>query len=137
MSMQAIRDYIRENPLEMHEIFFYNPRYVFFKVSEGGPLGSLGVELTPGRSLALDQKITPSGALLFASAKKPVTDDSGGVDHWEPFSRFMCSQDTGNAIRGAKRADIFWGSGDYAEIAAGYMKHRGRLYFLVIEQDLP
>lgn len=135
MSMQAIRAYIRKHPDEMREIFFYNPRYVFFRVAKGGPSGSLGVGLTPGRSVALDQAISPSGALLFVSTKKPVCDDSGGVDHWKPFSRFMCSHDTGSAINGPKRADIFWGSGDYAEIAAGYMKHRGDLYFMVIEPE--
>ncbi len=135
MSMQAIGDYIRGHPDEMQEIFFYNPRYVFFKEARDGPFGSLGVKLTPGRSVALDQKITPSGALLFVSAKKPVADGAGGVDHWQSFSRFMCSQDTGSAIRGPGRADIFWGSGEYAELAAGYMKHRGQLYFLVIDPD--
>ncbi|MFP3980281.1 MAG: murein transglycosylase A [Desulfobacterales bacterium] len=133
MSMQAIGDYIRGHPDEMQEIFFYNPKYVFFKKAQGGPSGSLGVELTPGRSVALDQEITPSGALLLVSAEKPVGDGTGGVDHWQSFSRFMCSQDTGSAIRGPGRADIFWGSGEYAELAAGYMKHRGRLYFLVID----
>lgn len=135
MSMQAIGDYIRGHPDEMQEIFFYNPRYVFFKEAQDGPFGSLGVKLTPGRSVALDQEITPSGALLFVSAKKPVSHSTGGVDHWKSFSRFMCSQDAGSAIRGPGRADIFWGSGEYAELAAGYMKHRGRLYFLVIDPD--
>ncbi|MBS3755379.1 MAG: MltA domain-containing protein [Desulfobacterales bacterium] len=135
MSMQAIGDYIRGHPDEMQEIFFYNPRYVFFKEAQDGPFGSLGVKLTPGRSVALDQEITPSGALLFVSAKRPVGDGTGGVDHWQAFSRFMCSQDTGSAIRGPGRADIFWGSGGYAELAAGHMKHRGRLYFLVINPD--
>lgn len=136
MSMQAIAGYLRQNPSEMDEIFFYNPRYVFFKVTEQkSPRGALGAELTPGRSVALDQKITPSGALLFVSGEKPVRGKSGQIERWEPFTRFMCSQDAGSAIRGPKRADIFWGSGDYAKIAAGYMKHRGRLYFIAVEPE--
>ncbi|MFW6297263.1 MAG: murein transglycosylase A [Desulfosalsimonas sp.] len=135
MSMQAIADYIRQNPSEMEDIFFYNSRYVFFEISQQGPRGSLGVELTAGRSLALDQKITPSGTLVFVSGKRPVCDKSGSIDRWESFSRFMCSQDAGSGIKGEKRADIFWGSGNYAETAAGYMKHRGELYFIVIAPD--
>ncbi|MFP4159736.1 MAG: murein transglycosylase A [Desulfobacterales bacterium] len=136
MSMQAIAGYIRQNPSEMDEIFFYNPRYVFFReTEEKSPRGSLGAKLTPGRSVALDQKITPSGALLFVSGEKPVPGKSGEVESWEPFTRFMCSQDAGSAIRGPKRADIFWGSGEYAKTAAGYMKHRGRLYFIAVEPE--
>lgn len=135
MSMQAIADYIRQNPSEMEDIFFYNPRYVFFEISEQGPRGSLGVELTAGRSLAMDQKITPSGTLVFVSGKRPAYGKSVNTERWESFSRFMCSQDAGAAIKGEKRADIFWGSGNYAETAAGYMKHRGELYFIVIELD--
>ncbi|MFW6335089.1 MAG: murein transglycosylase A [Desulfosalsimonas sp.] len=135
MSMQAIADYIRRNPSEMEEIFFYNPRYVFFEVSDHGPTGSTGAELTPGRSAALDRRVTPPGALLFVSGKKPIWGESGDIENWESFSRFMCSQDSGAAIRGEKRADIFWGAGDYAETTAGHMKHRGYIYFIVVEPD--
>jgi membrane-bound lytic murein transglycosylase A len=117
----------------MQDIFFYNPRYVFFRVVEGGPKGALGVDLTPGRSVALDQRISPAGALLFVSAQKPICNQSGKIARWQPFTRFMCNHDTGSAIRGEGRADIFWGGGDYAETAAGYMKHRGVMYFLVVE----
>lgn len=132
MSMQAIADYLRQHPGQMAEVFFHNPRYVFFRKTESGPAGSLGVALTPGRSVALDPAFSPPGALLFVSASKPVCNRSGAIDHWTAFCRFMCGQDAGSAIRGEKRADIFWGSGDCAEIAAGFMKHRGLLYFLVI-----
>ncbi|MCF8110922.1 MAG: MltA domain-containing protein [Desulfobacteraceae bacterium] len=135
MSMQAIARYIKKNPSEMEDIFFYNPRYVFFKVSNHGPTGSTGAELTPGRSAALDRKVTPPGALLFVSGRKPACAESVDIKTWEPFSRFMCSQDAGAAIQGQKRADIFWGAGDYAEAAAGHMKHRGYLYFIVVEPD--
>ncbi|MFW6010999.1 MAG: murein transglycosylase A [Desulfosalsimonas sp.] len=135
MSMQAIARYIRQNPSEMEDVFFYNPRYVFFEVSNHGPTGTTGAKLTPGRSVALDQRVAPPGALLFVSGKKPVCDDSGDIKRWEPFSRFMCSQDSGTAIRGEKRADIFWGAGDYAETAAGHMKHPGYVYFIVVEPD--
>lgn len=132
MSMQAIARYLQKHPGEMEEIFFYNPRYVFFRQKENGPEGSLGVRLTPGRSVALDPKTSPAGALLFVSAQKPVCKIPGIIDTWRPFSRFMCSQDTGSAIAGQKRADIFWGTGIYAETAAGHMQHAGHLYFLVV-----
>jgi membrane-bound lytic murein transglycosylase A len=56
----------------------------------------------------------------------------GTIDGWVPFSRFMCAQDTGSAISGTKRADLFWGSGAYAQTVAGHLQHPGRLYFLVI-----
>ncbi|MGM0453828.1 MAG: murein transglycosylase A [Thermodesulfobacteriota bacterium] len=135
MSMQAIADYIDAHPGEMREIFDTNPRYVFFKTRPHRSVGCIGQVLTPGRSVALDQSIAPSGSLLYLQAKKPVCDDDGKIAQWVDFSRFAANQDTGSAIRGPGRADIFWGSGGYAQTAAGYMKHRGRLYFVVILPD--
>ncbi|MBS0013722.1 MAG: MltA domain-containing protein [Desulfobacterales bacterium] len=133
MSMQAIAAYLEKHPEEIQEVLFSNPRYVFFKKSRGGPKGSLGVDLTPGRSVALDRDVSPPGALLFICAKKPADKNAvSDKEAWIPFSRFACSQDTGSAITGQKRADLFWGSGDHARAAAGHMQHRGRIYYLVI-----
>ena len=132
MSMQAIVDYIDAHPDEMREIFDFNPRYVFFKTRPHRSVGCIGQELTPGRSVALDQEVAPAGSLLYLQAKKPFCNSDGKIAQWVDFSRFAANQDTGSAIQGAKRADIFWGSGDYAQTAAGYMKHRGRLFFAVI-----
>ena len=135
MSMQKIRAYLRAHPEELEDILYHNPSYIFFKLEEQGPLGNLNVKLTPGRSLALDYRIFPKGALLFAETKKPEVTGDGRIAAWGDCHRFMLNQDTGGAIRGAGRADIFWGNGPYAEIAAGHLKHPGKLYFLVLEPD--
>jgi membrane-bound lytic murein transglycosylase A len=131
MSMQAIRKYLTENPEVLDEVLNYNPSYVFFRQVENGPLGSLGVLLTPGRSVALDFKIFPKGALGFISCQKPLVNDQGDIIGWTKFSRFVLNQDSGGAIKGGGRADIFWGSGPYAELAAGHLQHEGDLYILI------
>jgi membrane-bound lytic murein transglycosylase A len=137
MSMQKIRSYLHEHPEEMAPVLNHNPSYVFFKLEPEGPLGHLSVLLTPGRSVALDRRIFPPAALAFILTKKPVVDSSGQIDSWVDCSRFVVNQDTGGAIRGPGRADLFWGSGPYAEIAAGHMAHTGKLYFLVLKPDKP
>lgn len=131
MSMQAIRKYLTENPGVLDEVLNYNPSYVFFRQVENGPFGSLDILLTPGRSVALDPKIFPKGALGFISCQKPLVNDQGDIIGWTNFSRFVLNQDSGGAIKGAGRADIFWGSGPYAELAAGHLKHDGELYILI------
>ena len=131
LTMQSIRRYLEAHPEKQDAIFAYNPRYVFFKEAPGGPKGCLGVEITPGRSVAMDQAVYPPGALAFIQTQKPVLDQTGQVKKWRPFSRFVLNQDTGDAIRGTGRVDIFWGGGPYAEVAAGRLKHPGKLYILL------
>ena len=131
MSMQAIRKYLTEHPEIIDDVLNYNPSYVFFQQEENGPLGNIGVLLTPGRSIALDYRIFPRGALGFISSRKPTVNDQGDITGWAKFSRFVLNQDTGGAIRGAGRVDIFWGNGAYAELAAGHLKHDGDLYILI------
>jgi len=131
MSMQAIREYLTEHPEVRDEVLNQNPSYIFFRHVENGPWGSLGVLLTPGRSIALDPKFFPKGALGFISSQKPVVNDQGEITGWIEFSRFVIHQDSGGAIKGAGRADIFWGSGPYAELAAGHLQHEGDLYVLI------
>lgn len=133
MSMQKIREYLREHPEEIEPVLNHNPSYVFFEIEPDGPLGNINVKLTPGRSIALDRYIFPAAALTFIATQKPIIDSSGNIREWTEFSRFALNQDTGGAIRGPGRADIFWGNGPYAEIAAGHLKHEGRLYFLVLK----
>ena len=135
MSMQRIRSYLQSHPEEMASVFNYNPSYVFFKLEPEGPLGSLNVLLTPGRSVALDRRIFPHAALAFIQTKKPVVDSAGQIDSWADCRRFVLNQDTGGAIRGPGRADLFWGNGPYAEIAAGHLAHVGELYFLILKPD--
>jgi membrane-bound lytic murein transglycosylase A len=131
MSMQAIRKYLFEHPEILDEVLNHNPSYVFFDIREKGPLGNINVVLTPGRSIALDSRLFPKGALGFISCKKPVLDSEGKIIEWIDFSRFVVNQDTGGAIRGAGRVDLFWGSGDYAQLSAGNMKHEGDLFILI------
>lgn len=135
MSMQKIREYLNNHPEEMDGVFNYNPSYVFFKIEPDGPLGNINVKLTPGRSIALDRFIFPKGTLVFIQTEKPVVDSAGQIHSWQPFSRFALNQDTGGAIRGPGRADLFWGNGPYAEIAAGHLKHTGELYFIVLKPE--
>jgi membrane-bound lytic murein transglycosylase A len=135
MSMQRIRDYLKQNPSEVRRILNHNPSYIFFKPTLDGPLGSLNVKLTPGRSLALDRRIFPPAALAFAVTQKPLVNGTGKITSWTDCRRFMLNQDTGGAITGAGRADFFWGSGVYAELAAGHLKHPGQLYFIVLKPD--
>ena len=130
-STQGIRRYLAEHAEERDTILFQNPRYIFFKeLSTGpsGPVGSLGVPLTPGRSLAADPSVYPLGGLAFIHAKRPVWNARNQVT-WKEFFRFVVLQDTGSAIRGPARADLFWGSA--AETEAGAMAQRGEMYLLV------
>jgi membrane-bound lytic murein transglycosylase A len=130
-SHRAIKKYLRENPKELSEILNHNESYVFFRVVEQGPVGSIGEILTPGRSIATDASVFPRGALAFIRARKPVFDPEGNVVSWIPFSRFVLSQDAGSAIRGPGRLDLFCGTGEEAEGIAGSLAERGELYFLV------
>jgi len=131
MSMQAIRGYLASNPGRIETVLNYNPSYIFFRIHDGPAVGNIGVPLTPMRSIALDVDIFPGGALGFISAKRPRLNVDGLIEEWEPFSAFIVNQDTGSAIKGPGRADIFWGGGRYAETAAGHLRHEGDLYLLV------
>lgn len=132
-TMPAIRQYLRQNPDERQRILHSNPRFVFFQWNDqkASPTGSLGLPLTPGRSIAVDPKTLPTGVMAYLVSRKPVLDGNGQLRDWEPLQRFVLPQDTGAAIKGAGRADLFWGNGHYAETAAGNMKEQGQLYFLV------
>lgn len=132
LSLQTIRSFLKDNPGFKEEILSFNPSYVFFQMLENdGPLGNIGVPLTPGRSLALDDRLFPKGSLVFIRTEKPVVGEDGKIVEWVGFSRFLLNQDTGGVIKGTGRADIFWGSDPYAELAAGHLKRRGDVYFLI------
>jgi len=133
MSMQGLRRYLAENPGKMKEILAHNESYVFFRFVENGPLGSLEVPVTAGRTLATDSRLFPKGALAFIVTRRPVLDDAGRLSGWRPFSRFVLNQDTGGAIRGLQRADLYFGTGDRAGAAAGYMNSMGKLYFPLLK----
>jgi membrane-bound lytic murein transglycosylase A len=131
MSLESIKKYLQEHPEEMSDILNHNESYVFFRVVEDGPVGSLNVPVTSGRTIATDSSLFPKGALAFIITKKPVIDCDGNIISWSRFSRFVLNQDTGGAINGPGRVDLYCGSGKYAEVMAGHLKEEGELYFLV------
>ncbi len=134
-SIDSIRSYLAAHPEELREILYHNDSFIFFDwTTTYGAIGNLGRELTAGRSIAMDQDRFPAGALSFLSSRKPVL-NNGRIVNWIPFSRFVLVQDTGSAIRGSGRVDLFWGTGTDAGLAAGRMKEEGTLYFLLLKEQ--
>lgn len=131
-SMQGIKDWARRNPAKMQEFLNANPSYVFFRELPrdlSGPLGALGVPLTPERSIAVDPRAIPLGAPVFLATTWPNAP--------QPLNRLMVAQDTGGAIAGAVRADFFWGFGDPAGALAGRMRQGGRMWVLLPKGLVP
>ncbi|MCY4487846.1 MAG: MltA domain-containing protein [Deltaproteobacteria bacterium] len=137
MSMQRIRAWLAEFPEEREALFARNERYIFFRLGEEGPLGSLGVPLTAGRSVATDPAVYPKGALLYVETRTPVVDESGALAGWRTVRRFVVNQDSGAAIRGPGRADLYFGTGAAAGARAGYMQSEGRLFLLMKRRSAP
>jgi membrane-bound lytic murein transglycosylase A len=128
VSAQAIKAWIVAHPARRDELFNVNPSYIFFKEERlpnpsVGPKGALGVALTPGRSVAVDPQFIPLGAPVFLA-----TTEAGST---APMQRLMLAQDTGGAIKGAVRADFFYGFGTAAAHQAGLMKQRGNVWVLL------
>lgn len=124
-SMQGIKAWAEKNPDKLPALLEQNPSYVFFRELPNGlyaPLGALGVPLTGEYSLAVDARTIPLGVPVFLATTRPNSTD--------PLNRLMLAQDTGGAIRGAVRADFFWGYGEAAAAQAGKMKQQGRLWVL-------
>ncbi len=130
MSMQIIRQYLRDNPDKIAGILDQNPSYVFFRMDTGPSIGNIGVPITPGRSIATDSRLFPKGALAIIMTTKPLIENNE-IKQWVPFTRFVVNQDTGGAIKGPGRVDLFWGQGPEAEMSAGAMQQEGELYFLM------
>jgi len=130
-SMQGIKQYFREHPEDIPKYLYNNNRYIFFNLSQGNPRGSGGAEVVGGRSIATDKSIYPAGGLAFIRLRKPILDENNNIERWEPFSRFVVDQDTGSAIRGPARADLYFGAGDQAGAKAGRFHERGEVYYLL------
>jgi membrane-bound lytic murein transglycosylase A len=125
MSMQAIRAWLARNPAEAAALMRENARFVFFRELTGdGPIGAEGVALTPGRSIAVDKALMPFGAPVWLAT-------SQALPPLRAMNRLVVAQDTGAAIRGAVRADFFFGAGAEAARQAGGMKRAGRYWLLL------
>ena len=132
MSMQAIRGWMAGNEQQARELMWENQSFVFFREIEEldpslGPPGAQGVPLTPQRSLAVDRSLWTYGTPVWIDTVMPETGGTG----LKPFRQLMIAQDTGSAIKGAVRGDVFWGSGDDAARVAGHMKNPGRMVVLL------
>ncbi|MBT5897634.1 MAG: murein transglycosylase [Rhodospirillaceae bacterium] len=129
VSMQSIRAWLTANPDAGRAVMDLNPSFVFFQELTGpGPVGALGVALTPGRSIAVDRRLIPLGIPIWLQASRPAA-TVGGADR--PLHRLVIAQDTGGAIKGGVRGDMFWGHGADAAAIAGRMKHAGEWFLLL------
>ncbi len=131
LSMQGMKAYLKEHPEAIPAALNSNPSYIFFQVNPQGATGTFGTRLTPWRSIASDQRLFPLGTLAWIECEKPLFDAQNSITGWEKFGRFVLNQDTGGAIRGADRVDLFTGHGEFNERVAGNMKQKGALYFLL------
>jgi len=130
-SMQHIRAYLEAHPSEIDHVLNQNKSFVFFeKLKQSAALGSQGVPLTPGYSLAIDRKWIPLGMPLWLSTTRPHDQ----LDEQKSLQRLMIAQDTGGAIRGVVRGDVYWGAGERATSIAGKMKNSG-YYWLFIPKN--
>jgi len=125
VSADVIKDWVRRNPAAGQQLLWHNPSYVFFRRIDSvppdqGPLGAMNSSVTPGRTIAVDPEYVPLGA--------PVWIEKRGAD---PMRRLMIAQDTGSAIKGPQRADIFFGTGQVAGLSAGKLRDPGRMVVLL------
>jgi len=134
MSLQAIKKYLYDHPDDIRRVLKYNPSYTFFRTVSKGPLGNIEVPLTAWRSIAMDHKIIPKGGLVFYQTTIPQYEDSA-INSWQPIQCFGLVQDTGGAICGHGRADLFMGGGEKAEQLAGPMQQTGRILLLVARKE--
>jgi len=128
-TMPQIRAWLKAHPDEAKALMGENPRYVFYRLVDGdGPIGAQGVVLTAERSMAVDTRYIPLGVPLWLD----TTDPAGS-----PIRRLVMAQDTGTAIKGPVRGDLFWGTGETAFQEAGQMKSSGKLWLLLPRDRTP
>ena len=139
VSLQTIRTWLRAHPADAATIMERNPSYIFFAehpelAAADGPLGTQGVPLAAGRSLAVDRRFLPLGAPVWLDTSAPRPDRP---EDEAPLRRLLIAQDTGGAIKGVVRGDVFWGAGEPAEAIAGRMRGRGGLAVLLPKALVP
>jgi len=131
VSLQSIRGWLAAHPDQVDPILDLNRSFIFFRSLKGdGPVGSQGVPLVPGRSLAVDRRFIPMGVPVWLETTDPL-------DPERPLRRLMVAQDTGGAIKGPVRGDVFFGAGPLAEQRAGHMKQTGRYTLLLPKTVVP
>ena len=133
-SMQHIRSYLDAHPEKIDPVLNQNKSFVFFTtLRNGSALGAQGVALTPGYSMAVDHKWVPYGVPIWLDTTRP--DEIS--DQQNLFQRLMVAQDTGGAIKGVVRGDVYWGAGERATAIAGKMKNQGHYWLLLPRNLLP
>lgn len=132
LSGDEVRAYFEANPHELRPYLWRNPRYVFFREVDDSewPTGSLGVRVTPLRSLATDKKVFPPGAPVLVDTEAPSP-----AEGTRRLLQIMLDQDSGGGIRAAGRADIYFGVGPGAGELAARQYHQGRLYYLLLRPE--
>ena len=134
LSLPKLLDYFTANPQQLNKYLPRNNRFVFFRETNGlPPTGSLGVPVTGDRSIATDKSLMPPGALALIVAPIPDVEPTGEIDT-RVVSRYVLDQDTGSAIKGAGRVDIFLGSGELAGHRAGRLNGSGNLFYLLLKE---
>ena len=128
-STTHIKHYLESHPSEMNRVLNKNKAFVFFRKLPGAAVGAQGVPLTPGYSLAIDRQWIPYGTPLWLDTTTTEKDQKK-----TPFQRLMVAQDTGGAIRGVVRGDVFWGAGEQAKFMAAHMQEKGRYWILIPRQ---
>ena len=135
LTLPKVLDYFAQNPAHLDDYIPRNQRFVFFEETTGTPpLGSLGVPVVAGRSIATDKTLIPPGALALLNGPFPQPQEDGTFALTET-SRFVLDHDTGSAIQGPGRVDLFSGIGDEAKAIAGEINHTGQLYYLLLRQE--
>lgn len=129
VSMQSIRQWFEDHPDRIFEILHEDDSYVFFTITgSAGPFGSSGAELTPEHSLAVDPKFVPMGLPIFIDGEIPALENP---DELQAFQQLLIAQDTGGAIKGTVRGDVFWGRGEKATYLAGHMNNKATFTLLL------
>ncbi|MDJ0687870.1 MAG: murein transglycosylase A [Xenococcaceae cyanobacterium MO_188.B32] len=134
LTLPKLLAYFQANPEALDKYIPRNKRFVFFRNTEGkAPTGNLGVEVTGDRSIATDKSLMPPGGLALIVAPIPVVTETGEIKI-DLVDRFVLDQDTGSAIKGTGRVDVFLGSGTEAGERAGLLHGDGRLYYLLLKE---
>lgn len=135
-SIRSQKNFLLANPDKWREVYSYCPSYVYFRPSDHPPLGNEGTSLTNGRSIATDRKLYRlKGLMAFIDSPKPRNFDDRGNLVKTNSSRFFVDHDTGGAIKGSARADLFYGEDKEAEFMASYTYDRGKMFFMALKPN--